>query len=100
LTRRYSFNTLQDKRFTSISTDLDFTSFGSVQTSVLTYNPDTSSVLDIASTSSAEDKTRIFPIRKVAVGLDVELTTLSGRPIIKSIVVEATQIGRTTKNKD
>jgi hypothetical protein len=100
LTRRYSFNTLQDKRFTTISTDLDFSSVGTVQTSIITYNPDTTSVLDIASTSSAEDKTRIFPVRKVAVGLDVELTTLFGRPIIKSVVVEATQIGRTTKNKD
>jgi len=100
LTRRFMFNTLQDKRFTSISTDLDFSSVGAVQTSIKTYNPDTTSVLDIASTTSMEDKTRIFPVRKIAVGLDVELTTLSGRPIIKSVVVEATQIGRTTKNKD
>jgi hypothetical protein len=100
LTRRYSFNNLQKKRFTSIATDLDFESIGTVQTSISTYNPDTLSVLDIASTSVAENQTRTFPVRKVSVGLDVELITLSGRPIIKSIVVEATSIGRTIKNEE
>jgi len=100
LTRRFMFNTLQKKRFTAISTDLDFNSLGSVQTSAITYNPDTTTVLDIASTASSANKTRMFPIRKVSVGLDVELTCLSGRPTIKSVVVEANQIGRTTKNEE
>ena len=100
LTRRFVFNTLQKKRFTAIHTDLDFKTEGSVQTSAITYNPDTKTILDIASTSITQDKTRMFPVRKVSVGLDVELTCLSGRPTIKSVVVEANQIGRTTKNED
>lgn len=100
LTRRFVFNTLQKKRFTAIHTDLDFKTEGSVQTSAITYNPDTKTILDIASTSVTQDKTRMFPVRKVSVGLDVELTCLSGRPTIKSVVVEANQIGRTTKNED
>lgn len=100
LTRRFVFNTLQKKRFTAIHTDLDFKTEGSVQTSAITYNPDTRTILDIASTSVTQDKTRMFPVRKVSIGLDVELTCLSGRPTIKSVVVEATPIGRTTKNED
>ena len=100
LTRRFTFNTLQKKRFVSIASDLDFDYAGTVQTSVNTYNPDTYTVLDIASTTNAQNKTRIFPIRKVAVGVDVELTCLSGRPIIKALSVEAALIGRTIKNED
>jgi hypothetical protein len=100
LTRRFTFNTLHKKRFTAIHTDLDFGSNGTVQTSVITYNPDTSTVLDIVTTQSSEDKTRMFPVRKVSVGVDVELSCLAGRPTIKSVVVEAHQIGRTIKNED
>jgi len=100
LTRRFVFNTLQKKRFTAIHTDLDFHSSGTVQTSAITYNPDTKTILDIASTAATQNKTRMFPVRKVSVGIDVELTCLSGRPTIKSVVVEANQIGRTTKNEE
>ena len=100
LTRRFTFNTLHKKRFTAVHTDLDFNSNGTVQTSVITYNPDTNTVLDIVTTQSSEDKTRMFPVRKVSVGIDIELSCLSGRPTIKSVVVEANQIGRTIKNED
>lgn len=99
-TRRYIFNTLEDKRFVSGNIDLLFENNGSTLTSVSTYNPDTIKTIDIAASGTNEDKTRNFPIRKVAVGCDFEINTTSGRPIIRAVGIEATIVGRNTKNKD
>jgi hypothetical protein len=99
-TRRYDFNTLEDKRFASLNTDLDFEQGGGIQTLVNTYNPDSSKLVDQTSASSQEDYTRSFPVRKVAVGADVEFRSLQGRPIIKSLTIDAILVGRDTKNKE
>lgn len=99
-TRRYIFNTLEDKRFVSGNIDLLFENNGSTLTSVSTYNPDTIKTIDITASGTNEDKTRNFPIRKVAVGCDFEINTTSGRPIIRAVGIEATIVGRNTKNKD
>jgi hypothetical protein len=99
-TRRYEFNSLQDKRYSTITVDMDFEESGAIQTGAFAYNPDSYKVLDTTSASNAEDKTNSFPVRKVAVGLDVELKSLSGRPIIRSVLVEANPVGRNVKNKE
>lgn len=99
-TRRYEFNTLLDKRYASVSTDLDFEEGGAIQTAINTYNPDSYRVVDKTSSSVEEDKTRSFPIRKVAVGADVEFTSLYGRPVIKSVTIDATLVGRDLRNNE
>jgi len=99
-TRRYEFNSLQDKRFSTIAVDMDFEQTGSVETSVYTHNPDSYKVLDTTSSYNSEDKTSTFPVRKVAIGIDVEFKSLSGRPIIKSVAVEASRVGRNVKNNE
>jgi hypothetical protein len=99
-TRKYEFNTLQDKRYSTITIDTDFEDAGSLQTAATTYNSDSYKILDTTSASNIEDKTSTFPVRKVAVGLDVEFKAISGRPIIKSVVVEANPVGRNIKNKE
>jgi hypothetical protein len=99
-TRRFEFNTLEDKRFSSVAIDLDFQEGGAIQTAVNTYNPDTYKLVDKTSSNYEEDYTRSFPVRKVAVGADVEIKTLYGRPIVRSIFIDATAVGRDTKNKD
>jgi len=99
-TRRYEFGSLQDKRFSTLTVDMDFPEVGSLQTAVYSYNPDSYKVLDATSAYSAEDKTNTFPVRKVAVGLDVEFKSIDGRPIIRSVLVEANPTGRNIKNKD
>lgn len=98
-TRRFIFNTLQSKRFIAAFADVNFNESGVLRTSVNTYNPDTSNIVDTCSTSSQEDKTRKFPVRKVAVGLDIEFNSLQGRPQVTSFAVEAAQIGRNLKNQ-
>ena len=97
-TRRYTFGTLEDKRFVSGGIDMLFDGSGSAVTSAVTYNPDTTKTVDISTSSNTEDVTRNFPIRKVATGCDLEITTTGGRPIIRTIVMESTIIGRNTKN--
>jgi len=97
-TRRYTFGTLEDKRFVSGGIDILFDGSGSAVTSAVTYNPDTTKTVDVSTSGNTEDVTRNFPIRKVATGCDLEITTTGGRPIIRTILMEATIIGRNTKN--
>jgi hypothetical protein len=99
-TRKYVFQTMQSKRFVDINTELDFGSYGALQTKITTYNPDTTKVIDIATSSVQNDKIRRTPIRKIAYALDIELTSVQGRPTIRTIGVSAVHIGKTTKNED
>ena len=98
-TRRLIFNTLQSKRFIAAMSDVNFNETGVLRTSVNTYNPDTTNIVDTCSSANQEDKTRKFPVRKVAVGLDIEFSSLQGRPQVTSFAVEAAQIGRNLKNQ-
>jgi hypothetical protein len=98
-TRRYTYNTLQNKRFVSIATDVDFNGQGVIRTNAIGYNPDTNTLVDIATSASRSDKTRRFPVRKVAVGLEIDLTTLQARPTVKSVQIEAVLIGRNLKSE-
>lgn len=100
LTRRYIYNTLHQKRFASAGVDIDFNEVGVVKTSVITYNTDTQLLLDVSTASLREDKTRKFPIRKVATGAELEFISLQGNPVIKSYAIEATLAGRDLRNKD
>ena len=99
-TRKYVFQTMQSKRFMDINTEIDFGSYGVLQTKVITYNPDTSKIIDIATASVQNDKIRRTPIRKVAYAMDIELTSLQGRPTIRTIGVSSVHIGKTTKNEE
>lgn len=98
-TRRYIFNTLLDKRFVSVNTDLKFDGIGAIKTNVVTYNPDTTLTIDTTSSDGASDKTRRFPIRKVAVGCELDFISLNGRPTVMSTTIESQLIGRNITNK-
>ena len=99
-TRKYVFQTMQSKRFVDINTEIDFGSYGALQTKVTTYNPDTVKIIDIATASVQNDKIRRTPIRKIAYAMDIELTSVQGRPTVRTIGVSAVHIGKTTKNED
>ena len=99
-TRRYIFSTLLDKRFISVNTDVKFDAIGSLQTEVVTYNPDTRLTVDTVSFNNEEDATRRFPIRKIAVGCELDFSSLNGRPIIRSVTIEGQSAGRNIINKN
>ena len=99
-TRRYIFGTLLDKRYVSVNTDVKFDALGAIQTDVVTYNPDTRLTVDTVSSNVEEDNTRRFPIRKIAVGCELDFSSLSGRPIIRSVTIEGQSAGRNIINKN
>ena len=94
LTRRYQFNTLQDKRFTAAEIDVFYGSEGALRVDVNSVNPDTTLKIDISTASGGEEETRKVPVRKKCVGLEIKLTSLQGRPSVFTAVVEATSSGR------
>lgn len=97
-TRRYMGGSLQSKRYSNVNLEVEFETTGALQTGIVTYNPDNTKVIDITTASVKSDKTRRIPIRKSAVGVDIELTNLQGRPIIKAIGVTTTDKGFNTTN--
>ena len=93
-TRRYQFNTLQDKRFTAAEIDCFYGTEGALRVDVNSINPDTTLKIDISTASFGEELTRKVPIRKKCLGVELELTSLQGRPSVFSAFVEATSSGR------
>lgn len=93
-TRRYQFNTLQDKRFTAAEIDCFYGTEGALRIDVNSVNPDTTLKIDISTASFGEELTRKVPIRKKCLGIELELTSLQGRPSVFSAFVEATSSGR------
>lgn len=92
-TRRYMGGSLQSKRYSNVSLEVEFEGTGALQTGIVTYNPDYSKIIDITTAGIKSDKTRRIPVRKSAVGMDIELTNLQGRPTIKAIGVTTTDKG-------
>lgn len=99
-TRRYMMNSIQSKRYSNMTLEVDFESIGALKSEIVTYNPDTRKTVDITTASAKTDRSRRIPIRKSAVGLDIELTNLQGRPIIKAIGVYSTEKGFNTTNQE
>jgi hypothetical protein len=99
-TRRFMMSSIQSKRYSTMTLEVEFDGTGAIKSEIVTYNPDTRKSIDIATASSITDKSRRIPIRKSAVGLDIELTNLQGRPIIKAIGVTSTQKGFNKTNQE
>ncbi len=93
-TRRYQFGTLQDKRFTVAEIDCFYGTEGALRVDVNSINPDTTLKIDISTASFGEELTRKVPIRKKCLGIEIDLTSLQGRPSVFSAFVEATSSGR------
>lgn len=99
-TRRYMMGSIQSKRYSDMTLEVEFEATGALRSEVVSYNPDTRKTIDIVTAGSTTDKSRRIPIRKSSVGLDIELTNLQGRPIIKAIGVTSTQKGFNKTNQE
>jgi hypothetical protein len=100
-TRTYIFDSMEDKRFTSLEYDLQIPVGSSVRASSLTQNPDTLRVLDeYGSNADGEDATRRVPIRKTAYGIRIRFEAVYKRPVIRGVLVDATIPGRNTQSND
>lgn len=95
VTRRYNFNDPREKRFSSVEADIDCTNGGTIDISLITLNPDTTTLLDTFTSTVAEDTTRRPAARKIAYGAQVRYRTFNQNPSIRTSHVRATALGKT-----
>ena len=98
-TRQYSFNGINDKRFSSYEANL-LTSGGEyIETYVNALNPDISVRVDALGSSSLEDYNRSNPIRKTGSHASIKFISYSKRPSIRSAFIYAKQQNKNNLNK-
>jgi hypothetical protein len=98
-TRRYVFNTFNDKRFSSTEIDLLFQTGASIETYAIIANEDTSILIDNYSSGSDNDETRRTPIRKFGTGIQLQFVAKNNRPYIRSVYVYGTTKGKNLISK-
>jgi hypothetical protein len=98
-TRAYTFQTHEDKRFSTVKSDLNFNESGEIDIDFITTNPDTETGLIAFSPISNEDYLLRLPVRKIAYSSQVRFTVNSYRPTIRSVQVDAINVGRNTATK-
>lgn len=100
VTRRYTFGTMNDKRFSSVEADLLCPAGSAVSTHAEINNPDVTCFVDeYGSPSDAEsDTTRRNPVRKVGYGMQVRYNCVSRRPSIRATFVTGLSHGKNNQN--
>ena len=86
-TRRYTFGSFADKRFSGTEIDFQFQAGSAINTEALVANEDTSVLIDSYGSGSNNDETRRVPVRKFGTGIQLKFTTQSLRPLIRSAFV-------------
>lgn len=99
LTRSYLFNSIDDKRYSSVKMSGSTDKYVAMQISAKTVNPDTLRAIDLTGFSYNEDFIEKSPIAKVAAECSILVTTQSGRINIDSITVEASPHGKNLRNR-
>lgn len=100
-TRTYIFDSMESKRYASLEYDLRIPSGSAIRASVVTINPDVVTVVDeYGANASGEDASRRVPIRKTAYGIKVRFQSLSKRPTVRGLLIDAILPGRNTVSRD
>jgi len=89
-TRRYTFGSFNDKRFSSAEIDFDFQIGSEVRTYVDVSNEDSYALIDDYTSPTNNDETRRTPIRKFGTGLRFQFIG-NFRPFIRSVYAYASQ---------
>lgn len=97
-TRRYSFNTIADKRYSTVETELVSDAGSQIQTLAEVVNPDTTTVIDTFGSQYTEDSRRSIPVRKIGTGMQISYTSTNLRPSIRSAFIYATIQGKTNQS--
>lgn len=98
-TRRYSFNNIGDKRFSSAEAEVIADAGSQVITTAEIANPDAVTVIDTFGFQFTEDSVRRNPIRKTGSGIQLKFTTVNKRPSIRSAYVYAIVQKKTNQSK-
>jgi hypothetical protein len=98
-TRLYTFESLRDKRFSTIEVDLVSNAGGQISTYAETINPDTTTLLDSFGSPLDEDSTRRLAIRKIAYGIQMRFTTNNLRTSVRATNITGTIMGKQNISK-
>jgi hypothetical protein len=100
-TRTYIFDSMEDKRFSSLEYDLKIPTGSAIKASTITVNPDVVTLVDeYGSNADGQDATRRVPIRKIAYGIKVRFESVYKRPSVRGLLVDAILPGRNTQSQD
>lgn len=92
--RRYSFKTFDQKRFSGLQTDMLLDANTNIDISSIATNPDLTVNLINFTSSAVEDKNIRTKISRRAYAIDVKFTINSGRPTIRGLTLDAVIPGR------
>lgn len=98
-TRKFSFGTTNSKRFSTAAVEVELENTSKFNTVVNVYNADSVETYDTFEDIGPEDYIRRMSIGKRGLSADITLTTISGRPIYKSVSIDATSAGRYEKSE-
>lgn len=92
--RRYSFKTFDQKRFSGLQTDMLLDANTNIDISSIATNPDSEINLINFTSSAVEDKNIRTKLSRRAYAIDVKFTINSGRPTIRGLTLDAVIPGR------
>lgn len=98
-TRRYSFNSIGDKRFSTAEVEIVTTAGSQIKTTAEVFNPDTTTVIDSFGAQFTEDCARRSGIRKIGTGVQLKFDSYNLRPSIRSAYIYATTQKQTNTSK-
>jgi len=98
-TRRYSFNSIGDKRFSTAEVEMVADAGSQIQTTAEIFNPDITTVIDTFGAQFTEDSARRNGIRKIGTGIQLQFTSTNLRPSIRSAYIYATAQKQTNTSK-
>jgi hypothetical protein len=100
VTRKMTFGTAQEKRFSTLQVDADFIGYGVMRTEVKVYNPDQDAVVDEVVVPASDDILRKVSVARKGYAIEAKIYSPSGRPVIRAISVDATRNSRRSISKD
>lgn len=98
-TRKYTFGSFGDKRFSTAENEILVDAGGQIQTQANVFNPDTATQIDNFGSASSEDFKRSVPIRKIGTGIELTFTTINLRPTVRSSFIYATTQKQNNQSK-
>ena len=92
--RRYSFKTFDQKRFSGLQTDMLLDANTNMDISAIGTNPDSELSLINFTSTTTEDKNVRTKIARRGYAVDIKFTVNSGRPTIRGLTLDAVVSGR------
>lgn len=98
-TRRYLFQSLREKRFSTLESEINCFAGSRVKTYADVQNQDTYTLIDTYGSATEENSTRRNALRKIGTGIQIKYITDNLRSSIYSSIVNATVLGKQNISK-